>query len=275
MKKAALFSAFLLLLFGSIAFYDDAVVLYYQHQTTDKLYELCDKYGFKNTEIRVQRSEIALSEKFVAFITAESVIDDSDKKLFDFFREAEELADEYYKLMIKKNYKPRVYDVRYNFNDSSYTCSYGIIRRDGNAVQYETIDIRLRDTHKDKVPYVGMPKRAVDMTKYGYSYTDTLLQKKCWRQGNYKYYFEISDDEKQFDGFSDKYITKIESVYIPPTTAQTTTKKRHSYKKSTKPSDDDPYDVDSYYHPEDFYYDHYDDFFDYYDAEDYFYEHAD
>ena len=43
MKKAALFSAFLLLLFGSIAFYDDAVVLYYQHQTTDKLYELCDK----------------------------------------------------------------------------------------------------------------------------------------------------------------------------------------------------------------------------------------
>ncbi|MCQ2353490.1 MAG: hypothetical protein MJ102_00110 [Clostridia bacterium] len=45
-------------------------------------------------------------------------------------------------------------------------------------------------------------------------------------------------------------------------------------KKNTKSkSDDDPYDVNDYSNEEDFYYDHYDDFFDYYDAEDYYNEH--
>lgn len=34
-----------------------------------------------------------------------------------------------------------------------------------------------------------------------------------------------------------------------------------------------PFDAADYYDPEDFYYDHYDDFFDYEEAEDYFYEH--
>lgn len=45
-------------------------------------------------------------------------------------------------------------------------------------------------------------------------------------------------------------------------------------KKSTKSNTgDDPYDVNDYSNEEDFYYDHYDDFFDYYDAEDYYNEH--
>ena len=38
--------------------------------------------------------------------------------------------------------------------------------------------------------------------------------------------------------------------------------------------DDDDYDVEDYYDPEDFYYDHEDDFYDYEDAEDYFYEYG-
>ena len=37
---------------------------------------------------------------------------------------------------------------------------------------------------------------------------------------------------------------------------------------------DDPYDASSYANEEDFYYDHYDDFFDYEDAADYYREHA-
>ena len=40
-----------------------------------------------------------------------------------------------------------------------------------------------------------------------------------------------------------------------------------------KGSSSDPYDAKSYYHPDDFYYDHYDDFWDYEDAEDYWEEH--
>ena len=38
--------------------------------------------------------------------------------------------------------------------------------------------------------------------------------------------------------------------------------------------DDDPYDAKDYRFPEDFYEDHWDDFFDYYDAEDYYYDHT-
>ena len=43
--------------------------------------------------------------------------------------------------------------------------------------------------------------------------------------------------------------------------------------KSTKSYDDDPFNVHDYIHPDDFYYDHYDDFIDYEDAEDYYNEH--
>ncbi len=43
----------------------------------------------------------------------------------------------------------------------------------------------------------------------------------------------------------------------------------------SKNDDDDPYNADDYAHPDDFYYDHYDDFFDYYEAEDYYNEHND
>ena len=43
--------------------------------------------------------------------------------------------------------------------------------------------------------------------------------------------------------------------------------------KKTTTKKYDPYDAADYYDPEDFYYDHYDDFFDYEEAEDYFYEH--
>ncbi len=44
---------------------------------------------------------------------------------------------------------------------------------------------------------------------------------------------------------------------------------------SSNKKDDDPYNATDYAHPEDFYYDHYDDFFDYEDAEDYYNEHDD
>ncbi len=45
---------------------------------------------------------------------------------------------------------------------------------------------------------------------------------------------------------------------------------RNSY---TPAYDPDPFDAKDYSHPDDFYYDHYDDFWDYEDAENYYYEH--
>lgn len=48
-----------------------------------------------------------------------------------------------------------------------------------------------------------------------------------------------------------------------------------SYSSSKKSSKNDEYNAKDYVDPEDFYDDHYDDFFDYEDAEDYYYEHSD
>lgn len=47
------------------------------------------------------------------------------------------------------------------------------------------------------------------------------------------------------------------------------------YKSPSKDDNEDPYNAKDYSNEEDFYYDHYDDFFDYYDAEDYYNEHND
>ena len=43
----------------------------------------------------------------------------------------------------------------------------------------------------------------------------------------------------------------------------------------SKDNDDDPYNAKDYSNEEDFYYDHYDDFFDYEEAEDYYNEYND
>ena len=69
--------------------------------------------------------------------------------------------------------------------------------------------------------------------------------------------------------------------YVPTTTTTTTTRRTtssarpYTYHRTTKaPKDDDPYDAKDYVDADDFYYDHYDDFFDYEDAEDYWYENS-
>ena len=50
-------------------------------------------------------------------------------------------------------------------------------------------------------------------------------------------------------------------------------KSGYYYKSSKSNSDDDPYNASDYSHPDDFYYDHYDDFWDYEEAEEYYEEH--
>lgn len=59
-----------------------------------------------------------------------------------------------------------------------------------------------------------------------------------------------------------------------PTAAPRPTATPYTRPRSTlRADDDDPYNVNDYASEEDFYDDHYDDFFDYYDAEDYYNEH--
>lgn len=64
--------------------------------------------------------------------------------------------------------------------------------------------------------------------------------------------------------------SKYKKTSKKSTTKRYTTKKYSKKRTTTKKKD--PYNASDYMNPEDFYDDHYDDFFDYYDAEDYFNE---
>ena len=93
--------------------------------------------------------------------------------------------------------------------------------------------------------------------------------------------------ERKSDDFSTSYTTTAnyngETEYSHYTTTKHYTTKHYTTKyyttkyRTTKryTENDDPYNAKDYGNEEDFYEDHYDDFFDYYDAEDYYMEHHD
>ncbi len=69
------------------------------------------------------------------------------------------------------------------------------------------------------------------------------------------------------------YTTK-KSTTAPNTVRSSTRTTTRRYKVKTQ-TQDDPYNAKDYAHADDFYEDHYDDFFDYEDAEDYFNQYGD
>ena len=83
--------------------------------------------------------------------------------------------------------------------------------------------------------------------------------------------------ERKSDDFSTSYTTTANyngaTEYSHYTTTKHYTTKHQTTKRYTE--NDDPYNAKDYGNEEDFYEDHYDDFFDYYDAEDYYMEHHD
>ncbi|MGN1421164.1 MAG: hypothetical protein ACI4XC_06595 [Eubacterium sp.] len=83
--------------------------------------------------------------------------------------------------------------------------------------------------------------------------------------------------ERKSDDFSTSYTTTAyyngATAYSRYTTTKHYTTKPQTTKHYTKK--DDPYNAKDYGNEDDFYEDHYDDFFDYYDAEDYYREHHD
>ena len=78
-----------------------------------------------------------------------------------------------------------------------------------------------------------------------------------------------SDSDKS--SYSSK--SKTESSTVQPTTTKATYKSYSSKSKSS--NSEDEFSAKDYVDADDFYYDHYDDFYDYEDAEDYYNEHAD
>lgn len=126
---------------------------------------------------------------------------------------------------------------------------------------------------RNGVPYVGMSESRIG---------DTSLGKPS---GDVRHNYECINGEQYLANLYD-FTENGHTVFTARCVRGTVTEvwdnrdqdtSRPTYRPSTSDngSDDDPYNVNDYHHAEDFYYDHYDDFFDYYDAEDYFNEHHD
>lgn len=127
---------------------------------------------------------------------------------------------------------------------------------------------REKEAAQRGVPYVGMDEDWIDITSLGAH--DELRHNDEMENG--KVYQADLYDFKNRDGaviFSARCVfgsvTQVWDYRDDPW-------EPYSY---TPVYDPDPYDAKDYSHPDDFYYDHYDDFWDYEDAEDYYYEHCD
>ena len=126
-----------------------------------------------------------------------------------------------------------------------------------------------RDRITNGVPYIGMPESEIRNTSLGAP------------SGNVRHNTEMKNGQPHsaniYDFKRDKatiftarcvdgYVINVWDHRDNPVVP-------YRPEKSTKSYDDDPFNVHDYIHPDDFYYDHYDDFVDYEDAEDYYNEH--
>lgn len=98
-----------------------------------------------------------------------------------------------------------------------------------------------------------------------YSYTKSI-----YKNGN-----EIHDDYWNSESYKDATKNDKDKLNYSSSNNNSSSYSFTPYKSPSKDDDDDPYNAKDYSNEEDFYYDHYDDFFDYYDAEDYYNEHND
>lgn len=120
------------------------------------------------------------------------------------------------------------------------------------------------------VPYVGMPESRIDDTILG-RHDDTRTNFECISGEQYlaTVYVFMEGNKEIFSArcvrgsVTEVWDWRDSPAYVSNTSSNTTT------------NDDDRYDAASYRNADDFYYDHYDDFFDYYDAENYYREHHD
>ena len=124
---------------------------------------------------------------------------------------------------------------------------------------------------KDQMPYIGMPESYVSITCLGsYAYFSDI------DKYDYPYRVYIYKDSKGRETFSvtckSHVVTGVwDKINNRTLTESNTWKSRVSNRPSSSASD--PYNAKDYTNEEDFYYDHWDDFFDYYQAEEYWQDH--
>ena len=134
-------------------------------------------------------------------------------------------------------------------------------------VPYTTPTPRPTPTPMPSVPYVGMYVSSVP-SKWTWQGTDNLTVKDAAGNGIRTVKYRYDAPPKIYVIWVSESTNKVVKVSVTDPTAG-------SNRKSTtnKKSSSDPYQAKDYAHPDDFYYDYRDDFWDYEDAEDYWEKH--
>ena len=134
-------------------------------------------------------------------------------------------------------------------------------------VPYTTPTPRPTPTPMPSVPYVGMYVSSVP-SKWTWQGTDNLTVKDAAGNGIRAIKYRYDAPPKIYVIWVSESTNKVVKVSVTDPTAD-------SNRKSTtnKKSSSDPYQAKDYAHPDDFYYDYRDDFWDYEDAEDYWEKH--
>ena len=134
-------------------------------------------------------------------------------------------------------------------------------------VPYTTPTPRPTPTPMPSVPYVGMYVSSVP-SKWTWQGTDNLTVKDAAGNGIRTVKYRYDAPPKIYVIWVSESTNKVVKVSVTDPTAGSNRKS-----SSNKKSSSDPYQAKDYAHPDDFYYDYRDDFWDYEDAEDYWERH--
>lgn len=162
--------------------------------------------------------------------------------------------------------------------------SYGLkdikISVGGKIPDYDFYEVTVDSSNLESLSYSQMYSLADSMhadgayvskyTSNGNSYEIFSYTKSIYKNGN-----EIHDDYWNSNSYKDATKNDKNNSDYSSSNNSNSSYSFTPYKSPSKNDDDDPYNAKDYSNEEDFYYDHYDDFFDYYDAEDYYNEHND
>lgn len=162
--------------------------------------------------------------------------------------------------------------------------SYGLkdikISIGGKIPDYDFYEVTVDCSNLESLSYSQMYSLADKMhaddayvskyTSNGNSYEIFSYTKSIYKNG-----YEIHDDYWNSKSYKDATKNDKNKSDYSSSNNSSNSYSFTPYKSPSKDDDDDPYNAKDYSNEEDFYYDHYDDFFDYYDAEDYYNEHND
>ncbi len=132
---------------------------------------------------------------------------------------------------------------------------------------------RQEEWRKNGAPYVGMKESEITKTSIG-RYSKTSGNYKGAKRCNLYYWFNSKGEQIYSVRCCDGEVIQVWDDRSDPRSFKVNSTKPYYNSSGSSSNEDDEYNVKDYYSAEDFYDDHYDDFFDYYDAEDYYNDHG-